>query len=351
MISLDAIRTAALSDRPWDRLDELVRAEMSTGRKVAEIADDFIKVVDAVWETPGLSEDGHDAFGDALDALTGNCSSESCYQDPPNNTLPTEEEIASLPRWARVAFAARCARRVLPLYAELHPYPEERDSGLKAVRLAVEVAETSADTAVPSPVAAEAAANAAAFNRPAIPAAGTPGTHNAPAAGFAAETAADAAFAAAEAARTRVDADARSTVAVATAVRCAADAAAYAVANIARTEEFPVTLLLEFRSDFDTLLSAAFGWNDSTPASASVFGPLWPEGPPPGWPADTNVQDRAELPLALLAVDRGSPTRIVDEVVNLFNAFSHYYVQRTGVRLTLEGDVYTQLSALVGAGV
>lgn len=28
-------------------------------------------------------------------------------------TLPTEEEIAQLPRWARVAFAARCARRAL----------------------------------------------------------------------------------------------------------------------------------------------------------------------------------------------------------------------------------------------
>ena len=29
--------------------------------------------------------------------------------------LPTEDEIARLPRWAIVAFAARCARRVLPL--------------------------------------------------------------------------------------------------------------------------------------------------------------------------------------------------------------------------------------------
>src|SRR5262249_18494856 len=35
--------------------------------------------------------------------------------DPPNNTLPSEDEIAKLPRWAQVAFAARCARRVLPL--------------------------------------------------------------------------------------------------------------------------------------------------------------------------------------------------------------------------------------------
>jgi hypothetical protein len=30
--------------------------------------------------------------------------------------IPTEEEIAKLPRWARVAFAARCARRALPLF-------------------------------------------------------------------------------------------------------------------------------------------------------------------------------------------------------------------------------------------
>ncbi len=30
--------------------------------------------------------------------------------------IPTEKEIGQLPRWAQVAFAARCARRVQPLF-------------------------------------------------------------------------------------------------------------------------------------------------------------------------------------------------------------------------------------------
>src|SRR5438552_2221502 len=40
--------------------------------------------------------------------------------------VPTQEEIEKLPRWARVAFAARCARRVLPAFKHFWPEaPEE----------------------------------------------------------------------------------------------------------------------------------------------------------------------------------------------------------------------------------
>lgn len=90
MIPLAAVRAAALSAMPWDRLDELVRAELAAGRKVAEIADVFITMVDAVCYTPGLSEDGSDAFGDTIDALTGNCHSDYCHTDFPKNTPPAE---------------------------------------------------------------------------------------------------------------------------------------------------------------------------------------------------------------------------------------------------------------------
>jgi len=31
--------------------------------------------------------------------------------------VPDRKQIAKLPRWFRVAFAARCARRVMPIYA------------------------------------------------------------------------------------------------------------------------------------------------------------------------------------------------------------------------------------------
>ena len=50
--------------------------------------------------------------------------------------------IDDLPHWARVAFAARCARRVLPLWTRSWPRsPEEHPN---AVRLAIELAEQSA---------------------------------------------------------------------------------------------------------------------------------------------------------------------------------------------------------------
>jgi hypothetical protein len=71
---------------------------------------------------------------------------------------PSREEIDALPRWARVAYAARCARRVLPIfqrYAETH----RRLGDLKAVRNAIEVAEGA--TADAFSVAARAAADAA----------------------------------------------------------------------------------------------------------------------------------------------------------------------------------------------
>ena len=82
-----------------------------------------------------------------------------------------------------------------------------------------------------------------------------------------------------------------------------------------------------------------------------MFGPLWPEGPPPGWPADPDVPARTELPVAFLALERVSPVVLEDEAVNLFNALNRYHIARTGQRLTLEGDIHTMVAALVGAGV
>jgi hypothetical protein len=51
--------------------------------------------------------------------------------------------LAELPHWARVAFAARCARRVLPLFSENWPNakPERGQAVLTAIRLAEESAE------------------------------------------------------------------------------------------------------------------------------------------------------------------------------------------------------------------
>ena len=54
----------------------------------------------------------------------------------------TSASLANVPRWARVAFAARCARQVYPLLAEHWPgIPAKRS---RAVRLAIDLAEQSA---------------------------------------------------------------------------------------------------------------------------------------------------------------------------------------------------------------
>jgi hypothetical protein len=41
-------------------------------------------------------------------------------------TIPSEEEIKQLPRWAIVAYAARCARRVEPLFVFFWPGSSNR---------------------------------------------------------------------------------------------------------------------------------------------------------------------------------------------------------------------------------
>ena len=88
MIPFDAVRGAVLADQPWSRLDELVRAELAAGRTVNDIFKELKAMADQVLDIPGLTEDGEDAFGDTLDALTGNCHPDGQYHDPPRPAAP-----------------------------------------------------------------------------------------------------------------------------------------------------------------------------------------------------------------------------------------------------------------------
>jgi hypothetical protein len=56
--------------------------------------------------------------------------------------IPTKEDVLQLPRWARVAFAVQCARRVQPLLRQLLPAAGVRqvEAVERAIRLAQEVA-------------------------------------------------------------------------------------------------------------------------------------------------------------------------------------------------------------------
>ena len=106
MITLEAVRAAVLSELPWEKLDDLVRAEIVGGRRVKDIAADFAALANDVWEAPGLSDDGQDAFGDTYDALIGNCTRSSRYTDPPAAPLnPARPGVEPVGPAGRVEFA------------------------------------------------------------------------------------------------------------------------------------------------------------------------------------------------------------------------------------------------------
>ncbi|MCE9567598.1 MAG: hypothetical protein K8U57_36825 [Planctomycetes bacterium] len=314
MITLDAIRAAILASDPYTQLDQLVRTELSAGRKVKEVFEAINPFVDEALDTPDLTEDGEEAFLGTLDALTGNCHRDCQYIDPPNNTLPTEDEIAKLPRWARVAFAARCARRVLPLF--LYLKPQTKPDGLRSQRLRLE----RADLAASSATAIEPRTWYGDADWPDNPI---------------------------DKAAHAILQSSTATILEATG-RGEPSRAAMAVQTAVAGAE-PIADIVPFiRRDFDHVAKLAEWqhWTDDTPVPPEVFGPLWPEGPPKGWPAVTDAPARTELAVALFPRERVDTPGIRDEVLNLFNALNRYHIARSGTRLTLE-----QFESLLPAAV
>ncbi|MBX3322800.1 MAG: hypothetical protein KF757_07395 [Phycisphaeraceae bacterium] len=215
--------------------------------------------------------------------------------------IPTEEELATLPRWACVAFAARCARRVQPLYKHFWPdAPAKHVEALdKVITLAQASAADPASTSEAELRAVHAAAHAAAATYSAH-------AHAADAA------ASDAAAAHAVAAYSAADAAARAAVAAysaavavyAAATRAAAAAdAAHSAAHSADTAPYVFAHASRaIRRDYEQLKAAAKAeqWSDDTPVPPAFFGPLWPDGEPSGWPGQEveTLQLNSDIPSA-----------------------------------------------------
>jgi hypothetical protein len=179
-----------------------------------------------------------------------------------NPLLPSYKEVELLPRWARVAFAARCARRVLPIIRGASSLTPGDSFG--AVAAAVDAAErcaATADRTIPDRVFAPAEANLDYF-----------GSHASDAVCVAATTVSDTLEA-----PTTADAIANATNAADSATRA-----------ILLTSSEPRDLVF-VRKDFDRLLGLAkeHGWTDDTPVPPEVFGPLWPPGRVPRWARET----------------------------------------------------------------
>jgi hypothetical protein len=250
--------------------------------------------------------------------------------EPPG--IPTIRELMEVPRWARVAFAARCARRVQPLFRVLWPAapPSHSDAIEKAIRIVeglAGVGALSSDTAVERATQAEAAARVTAcYSGPA----------------YAAADAADAAIYAARADQQDADAyaAARGAAEAATAACGAADGVgADAVA-------WRDSMVRAIRMDLERLRKAARKgrWTDGTPVPIGFFGTLWPEGSPRGWPSTTSEQGEPqkderefyEQPTIELYIDPGdASTKTIQEVLI---ALSDLHVAAGGLGLKFVND-------------
>lgn len=245
-----------------------------------------------------------------------------------DDRIPTEEEITQLPRLARIAFAARCARRVQPLFQLFWPTAPRKYR--TAVAKAIDLAETAG-------TGGDISANAYAY-------------------AFAAADAADAARAAAAAQA------AKAAVYAARAVNAVNATYAYDATDVALVADTTATSsnAALIRRDFELLRSLAMkeNWDDQTPVRPEVFGPMWPEGAPKGWPekeaekptprTETEQKIRG-LALDLLAQADSSPEALEEGLVRLYTAANQYHMARGGGVLT--PDSFQQMiSSLVPAG-
>lgn len=189
--------------------------------------------------------------------------------------VPTEEEMEALPRWARGAFASRCARRIQPLFQR--GWTQAQATHIEAVNAAITLAEDSARQGRAHPLAGRVAnwaqaAGQAAFAPFAVPLVGpeseVPFATRAAAASYAADTAA----AAADIAVNTVNQGTGSSAFV---------AAKYATIA-ADTFGQKAVVASAIASDFATLKLHAHQskWTDETPVDPDLLGPLWPDGEP-----------------------------------------------------------------------
>lgn len=237
-----------------DDYEGCITAGRATGRPLPFPSEEELKQLEEAWNNPrayqlAMEESFHPAGYVPL-------------VDPNRPLVPSEEEIKKLPRWARVAFAARCGRRILPLFRM--GYPDAPAKDLEAIRTAVTMAERHA-------------AEATLANQ---------------ASGIDTRDAYDTAVRAAYFAdSSRAGPGYAAAIVVAAARDLLADPLGQA-RTIADNADDALVLAdprsrVFIRRDFTRLVNAAKAnaWTDDTPVPPDVFGPMW-EGTPPSWWTD-----------------------------------------------------------------
>jgi class 3 adenylate cyclase len=265
--------------------------------------------------------------------------------DPPHDRSkpPTANDLKRLPRWFRVAFASRCARRVQPLFVRWC----QGQRLLAAVDRAISAAESASRYAMEASAGdairlADTASDAARADADGSSGAARSTARAANRAAAAAADAADAAQSASAATRTVVDA-----------AGGAAANASYA-ADVAYRGESPIRgdgdsiTLAHLWRDFDRLieLASVTPATDSTPVPPDAFGPMWPDGEPE-W-AKPAVVGEGPLPEPRIAVVWDPEVVTEDEYAELIDILGDTVRANGGIGVERIKDLGCEVTAGVG---
>ena len=111
----DRVKTAWGSPDRKGALNRVVEAMATEGITRDQLDDALGLLLDEI-RAAGADDETEEIINNVGDRLHGWCH-QNYHIAARESVLPTDEEIAKLPNWARVAFAARCTRRLLPLLA------------------------------------------------------------------------------------------------------------------------------------------------------------------------------------------------------------------------------------------
>ncbi|MCA9304396.1 MAG: hypothetical protein KC996_09765, partial [Phycisphaerales bacterium] len=229
------------------------------------------------------------------------------------NRIPTKAEIAELPRWAQVAFAARCARRVQPFYK--HSFPDATRINIDSIENAISLAEKyAAHFGTPDTTASFVAARKA-------EAAGEDALVGLSASEIArdiSESAANAAKAADRAARLVGPTSSELSWSVIDTARAGITGASWNAVKLANSALHANYLEHTIGMHRDYLLikelSSLENWTDGTPVPPEVFGPMWAEGEPEGWPEEEGAHEPCCLKMEI-----ASPAGMNESQSTVFN--------------------------------
>ena len=258
---------------------------------------------------------------------------------------PIGSDIRRLPRWARVALAARCAARVLPLVlSDL----SERASLAAAMRLAVDVSNDRARRGGGSRPVPELTATV----NEAIEYLRREGSEEAQ---FAAESVRDALF---ETAGAIFDTPALYE-ATGNGKMAPLDTAEMAwhlswEAADCHSQDAEGRVVPASITDLGRLLALAKieNWTNDTPVDPDSLGPLWPEGPPANWLTVSDSDDYVKgLALVIEVPDNASDAEIEEKTATLVGRLDTLYRALGGPGLVVIPPTDANVPANVMTGV